>query len=325
MKIAHISFLLIFLSLDLPSYAQKGLLVAVQQRADSVLLYDLGARRTVAQLPTGYKPHEIAYDSRTKKCFITNFGVEDYDRRIGRPGNSITVIDPITHRVVKEILTGPAQSPNCPHGIKVRPGKLRELFVNLEVGDSMQVYDLGSFKLKRSFHLPQGTHNFVFSADGDSLWLMAGPNGVFRIDPDNGDTLCHRTFSSPIRGLTVTARGLLASGKNELFLLSGKDLSVRQQIADVKVGQILYSAATPDGKYILSPAAFDSTVLVIDAATGNVIHRLRTSRTPINVQIIKDYAFVSHAEDDYITQIDLRTFEQVRIRANGTNGMIIIQ
>lgn len=309
----------------LKSHAQQ-LLIAVLQRTDSVAIYDIDKSRRVATLPVGDMPHEITYDAATQRCFITNFGVEDYDTRIGIPGRSITVIDPFQQRIITTIQTGFGDTGNMPHGIKVRPGKSRELFVNIERPDSMLVYDLDRYREKRRFPLPQGTHNFAFSEDGKRLWIMAGAAGVYRINPKNGKIKSHKLFQTPIRGLTFLKGHILASGLNELFLLSKKKLKVIRHYKNLGVGQILYSAVTPDERHILCPAVFDSTVLVVDAKSGTVRHRIPVGRTPINIQTNYRYAFVSHAQDDHITQIDLRTFQvQKKINANGANGLIIVQ
>lgn len=91
------------------------------------------------------------------------------------------------------------------------------------------------------------------------------------------------------------------------------------------MGQILYSAVTKDQQFILCPAGFDSTVLVVNAKSGAVVKRIQTDKTPINIQVSERYAFVSHALDKHITLIDLRTFEIVKkIDVAGTNGLLII-
>jgi DNA-binding beta-propeller fold protein YncE len=273
--------------------AQNELLVAVQQRPDSVAIVDLKKQVVIAQLPTGLMPHELCYDKISKRCFITNFGVEDYDNRIGTPGNSITIINPFSKKILETIYTRPDSVANCPHGIKIRPGKARELFVNVEIGDSMIVYDLDNLVIKRKFPVPKGTHNFIFSPSGDILWLFTGIDGVYEINPNSGKVIQHKIFSSPIRGLTFIKDNILASGKNELFILSKKDLSIVKQIKNLHVGQILYSAVTNDNRYIIAPVALDNIVLIIDAITGNILKRLQTGQVPINAQVTKNFAYVS--------------------------------
>jgi DNA-binding beta-propeller fold protein YncE len=321
----HIKILPSILLLCFSATAQKQLLVAVQQRPDSVAIVDLNKHVIIAQLPTGLMPHELCYDKISKRCFITNFGVEDYDNRIGTPGNSITIINPFAHKIIETIYTRPDSVANCPHGIKIRPGKARELFVNVEIGDSMIVYDLATLVIKRKFSVPKGTHNFIFSPAGDRLWLFTGIDGVFEINPDNGKVIQHKIFSSPIRGLTFIKDNILASGKNELFILSKKDLSIVKQIKNLQVGQILYSAVTNDNRYIIAPVALDNIVLIIDAINGKILKRLQTGQTPINVKVTKNFAYVSHALDDHITRIDLHSFKTYNdIKVRGANGIIII-
>ena len=152
--------LLLCLSLIAGTYAnaQPKLLVAVQQYRDSVFIFDINSQAKTGQVKIGFKPHEITYDEVTKRCFVSNFGLEDYDLKIGKTGNLISVIDPYQRKLVKNIYTSTDTAiHNGPHGIKVRPGKTRELFVNVEIGgDTMLVYDLNSLAVKRKFSLPAG-------------------------------------------------------------------------------------------------------------------------------------------------------------------------
>jgi DNA-binding beta-propeller fold protein YncE len=238
------------------------------------------------------------------------------------------VIDPFSGRVIKNVYTtADTAAANGPHGIKVRPGKYRELFVNMEIGgDTMVVYDVARLKVKRKFALPKGTHNFSFSAKGDTLWLMAGQNGVYQVDPENGAVLRHTGFSSPIRGLCIAKDWIAAAGFNEVFLLSKTDLAILKHFENLGVGQLFYLNVTPDQKYVIAPAALDNAVLVIDAATGKVIHRLNTGKTPINVQISGNYAYVSQDKDNHIGVIDLTTFKVSKGPAvYGTNGIIVVE
>lgn len=319
-----ICFCLAALSIGVTASAQR-LLVAVQQAVDSVLIYSIDSDKKLAALPVGDMPHEITYDPVSQRCFVSNFGVEDYDTRIGIPGRSITVFNPFTQTVTATIQTGFGAVGNMPHGIKVRPGHHQELFVNIERPDSMFVYDLNTYKEVRRFVLPLGTHNFIFSEQGNRLWIMSGANGVAEINPQNGKVKEHRVFQTPIRGLAFLGENILASGLDELYVLEPKKLSMVKHFQNLGVGQILYSAVTKDEKYILCPAPYDAAVIVVNAKTGAVVKRIATDKTPINIQVTDRYAFVSHAQDKHITKIDLQTLAIVKqIDANGTNGLLII-
>src|SRR6476620_7939970 len=246
--------------------AQEKLLVAVQLPKDSVVVFDLQKRQVKGQLKVGFLPHEITYDPSGRNCYISNFGLQDYDLRIGRPGNSIAVVDPWSCKYIRTIYTTADTSKgNAPHGVKVRPGTRKELYTNVEVGgDSMLIFDLVSTSRKRAFALPKSSHNFIFSANGSRLWVMAAGEGVFELNPEDGKILHQASFPSPIRGLCLGKDWIVASGKGEVFLLSKRDLHVMGHFSNLGVGQILYSAITTDQRYLLCPVVEENKVLVLE-------------------------------------------------------------
>ena len=80
----------ILFSIFIPSLARaQERLVAVQLPKDSVVIFDLQKGIKKGQIKVGFLPHEITYDRNTKRCFVSNFGLQDYDNRIGHSGNSL--------------------------------------------------------------------------------------------------------------------------------------------------------------------------------------------------------------------------------------------
>lgn len=303
----------------------QQLLVTVQQAKGVVAVYDVKKQKLKSEIPVGYKPHEITYDAAQRLCYVSNFGVEDYDTKLGVPGNSISVIDPFNGKNITTLFTTGDTTGNMPHGVKVRPGTFSELFVNIEKADSMIVYSLPSYAVKRKFALPAGTHNFIFSKDGNRLWLMCGSGGVFEITPENGKMVRRQLTSSPVRGLSFIGTDLVASGRNEIFILSGNDLSVKKHFSGLGVGQLFYSSSTGDGKMLICPAAFDSCVLIVDASDGKVLARVRTEKTPLQVQVSGSHAYITHPLDRHVTVIDLKKMIVSRkIDIDGGNGIISI-
>lgn len=314
---------LLFLLLFSSSAFNQQLLVTVQQAKGMVAVYDLDQQKLNYSIAVGYKPHEICYDPASGLCFVSNFGVEDYDTKLGTPGKSISVIDPFSGQIKATIFTTGDTPGNMPHGLKVRPGAYKELFVNIERGDSMIVYALDSFATIRKFPVPAGTHNFIFSKNGNRLWLMCGAGGVVEINPHDGKIIHQQLLPSPVRGLAFAGKDILASCKNEIFILAEKDLSVTKHFDNLGVGQIIYSAVSANGKLIICPAVYDSTVLIVNAANGKVLARLKTGKTPLQVQATGNYAYVTHPLDKYITIIDLKNKKiSGTIDIDGGNGII---
>ncbi len=291
-------------------------MIVVEQEAGKVSAVDPRTGSVRASAKVGFNPHEIAISEDGATAWVSNFGISDYDHDVGVPGTSVSVI-----RLADMKETGRLEVPGAkaPHGVKLRPGSA-ELFVNAEVGDRMVVFDAGSGKVLRSFPVPPGTHNFVFSRDGARLYLFAGKGGVVRIDPSTGAVQASRKLATPTRGLAWMPGEtlLLASGKGELDLLDPATLDVRRHLPVPGAGQIVYSAVTPDGQTILAPAPYDEKVFVVDVASGAVRAAVKAGKAPIKVTLDPDgrEAWVSNALDDHMTVIEvgsLRTRKSARL------------
>lgn len=318
------------------------LLVVVEESASHVGVYDpvTGLRRSTIKL--GFLPHEIALSGDGKIAYVSNFGLQDYDETIGVPGYSVSIVD-----LERAVETGRLYTFNehglvlkGPHGVKLRP-TYRELFVNAEIGEQILVFDIDTGQVLRTltgavasnqpvanFPVPEGTHNFVFSADGSALYILTGPQGVYKLDPNTGATLAQSPVATPIHGLAFLPdqSAIIASGVNEIVLLAPGDLSVLKKFENLGVGQLLYSVPTNDGKRIVAPAVWDSQTLVIDAVTGAVLARIVTGIDPVHVVISPDdrFAYISNARSCFVSQIDLASYALRQIEtAQGPNGLAI--
>jgi DNA-binding beta-propeller fold protein YncE/quercetin dioxygenase-like cupin family protein len=296
-------------------------LIVVEQEAGQVSAVDPRTGQVRARARVGLNPHEIELSDDGATAWVTNFGITDYDRAVGVPGTSVSVIRLAD---VKETARLELPGVKAPHGVKLRPGG-RELFVNAEDGDRMVVFDPDTGKVLRTFAVTEHTHNLLFSRDGTRLYLMAGPAGVRRVDPDTGAVQASRTLATPTRGLAWMPgeSALLASGKGELDLLDPVTLEVRRHLPVPGAGQIIYSVPTPDGRSILAPAPYDGKVFVVDLASGAVRSAVETGKAPILVTLDPDgrEAWVSNALDDHMTAVDLGTLRTRRsARLDFPNG-----
>ncbi len=252
------------------------------------------------RLTLGERPHEIAVAPDGRTAFVSMFGITDYDSRIGTAGDRVARIDLRSGtRVGDYVLPDGVRGP---HGVKLRPPQLRELFVNAESGgDTMLVFDVASKRLLRRFALPPATHNFVFSEDGATLFSFAGAKGATRIDPATGRVLAARDAGTPVRGLLATPDGnVLASARGEILLLRGSDLSVAKRVKAPRDGQFVYLDLLPDGT-IAAPSLDDGGVALIPA-DGSPARFTATGKTPILARLGPDgLIYVANVQDDHIT------------------------
>ncbi|NNK87758.1 MAG: hypothetical protein HKO90_05710, partial [Flavobacteriaceae bacterium] len=90
---------LFLLCLSFSGYAQEGTLIVLNKSDDTADLIDLRSGKSVATIPTGNGPHEVAVSPDGSKAIITNNGRGDQC-----PGNSLTVLDIKSMRVEKTII-----------------------------------------------------------------------------------------------------------------------------------------------------------------------------------------------------------------------------
>lgn len=318
------------------SNSKSPLLAVVEENANHVSIYNPESGKKLGSITVGFLPHEITLTRDGKTAYVSNFGIRDYDSGSGTPGASISVIDlPTLSEKFRLYTFDPAdyrdygQIDSAPHGVKLRPPYENQLFVNIEKGNKVLVFDVNEKKLVKQFPVSPNTHNLFFSPDGKTLWLMAGKDGVIRVDADSGQVTGTVTLPSAVRGLKYTPdhRYLMASAVNQIVFIDPNSMTIQKQFDNLGVGPILYSDITPDQRYIIAPAAFDHQVIVIDTASAKVIKRLVTGLNPINVLINPDgkFAYISNATDKHISKIDLNTFEVTAIRTHeGPNGLAFI-
>ncbi len=154
-------------------------------------------------------------------------------------------------------------------------------------------------------------------------------HGVTKLDAEQGTILGEYHAGSPIRGMQYTpdGRSIMVSSTNQISFFNPDTLSTTRTLDNLGVDQILYSAISRNGRFIVAPAVWNNQILIIDNQTGVVVKRLVTGLDPVNVVIDDEsrYAYVSNARNSHVSKINLNTLrvEDIHTQA-GPNGMALV-
>src|SRR6476469_614755 len=111
-------------------FANSCCIVAAEEQGTGVVILKPDGK-LVARVEVGRWPHEVEVSSDGTTAFVSQFGITDYDSRIGTPGDHVSRIDLAAARE-----TGRFTVPDgvrAAQGSKLRPGR-DEIFVNAEAG-----------------------------------------------------------------------------------------------------------------------------------------------------------------------------------------------
>src|SRR5687768_4243279 len=150
-----------------------GPFLLVLNKTDSTLaIVEPASGRTVASVPTGPGPHEVAVSNDGRLAFVTNYGA-------GTPGNTLSVIDPLARKEVRRVELGDLRRP---HGLTVTGGKA---VFTAESNRAIARYDPAPGQVEWRFATDQdGTHMVLASTDGRTLFTSnIGSNTIIIIEP----------------------------------------------------------------------------------------------------------------------------------------------
>lgn len=306
------------------SAADSGTLLVLNKSDNTVSLIDLATRKTLATIPTGVGPHEVAVSPNGKLAVITNYGSQT-------AGSTLTVVDIPGRKQLKTIDLGEYRRP---HGIVWLQGN--EVAVTAEGNKALLVVDVDTAKVlgavvtnQNVSHMvvvaPKHRRAFVANIGSGSVTVIdlkemkrisdiqtgAGAEGI-DISPDHKEVWVTNRAANTVSVIDVAALKVTAT-------IESKDFPIRAKFA-------------PGGKYVLVSNARSGDVAVFDAATKKEVTRIsmqvkaseasssgarifgnQFGQSPVPVGILVApglrHAFVANTNADIVTMIDLKTWQ----------------
>jgi YVTN family beta-propeller protein len=316
MKHARISCVWLLLAVGLT--AQAPSLLVLNKNDATLAIVEPASGKTLATVPTGSGPHEVAIAADGRLAFVTNYGANT-------AGSTLSVIDVAARKEVRRVDLGELRRP---HGIAVVNGKA--LFT-AEASRAIGRYDPATNRIDWRFQTDQdGTHMVLASRDGRTMFTSnIGSNTISIVEDANGvgrQTLV-RVGPGP-EGLDLSPDG------GELWTAHTGDGGVSViDVAAKKVAQTFDAGTrranrlkfTRDGRRVLISDMDAGEVVFIDARTRAVTKRLRVGRMPEGILIAPDgrRAYVAVTGENRLAAIDLETLEIVQVipTGGGPDGM----
>ncbi len=240
-----------------PGRSHAQTLLVANKSDDTVDLLDLGKGQSVATLPTGDAPHEIAVSSDGRWAVISNYG----DRE--SPGSTLTVLDLVQASVARTIDLG---NHTRPHGLawieKARvavttEGSAHLLIVDADRGEIVQAIETGQ----------EVSHMVAVTPDARRAFVAnIGSGNVTAVDLIAGEKLVDIPTGEGAEGITVTPDGReVWVGNRGADSLSVIDADSLQVITTVPCpGFPIRVATTADGQRLLVSAARSGEVVLFD-------------------------------------------------------------
>jgi YVTN family beta-propeller protein len=146
---------------DLP--ARAGMLVVANQQGASATVLDATTLRTIATLPVGLSPHEVAVSPDGRWAVVSNYGTRDAE------GNTLSVID-LTAAMPVVARTIDLGQYHRPHGVAfVSAGA--KLVVTSETSQRLVMVDFASGRVDTALATnARGSHMVAVTRDGRRAW-----------------------------------------------------------------------------------------------------------------------------------------------------------
>lgn len=238
-----------------------GTVVVSNMNDNTATLLDARTLATLATLPTGRAPHEVAISHDGRWALVSNYGTRD------APGTTITVIDVDARAVARTIDLSDIRRP---HGIVFLPGD-SVLAVTAETNRAVALIDFRAGKTLRS--LPtNGRAPHIVGSSSDGRRLVAGNIGdgtIAVLSPLSNDSVKTVKVGRQPEGVAITpdgARAWAGSNQDSIVVVVGIDRG--QPIDTIRGFGLPYrSAVSPDGRTVVVTDPMKATVRAFDEST----------------------------------------------------------
>ncbi len=290
----------------LPAAAQvaglTGTIVVTNKSPATATIVDVASGRTLATLPTGHGPHEIALSRDGRTAVVTDYGTGQ------QPGNTLTVIDVAAQQILRTI---PLDRYQRPHGIVYLPGDSL-VVVTSEAARAVVVVNVLRGAIVRAASTDKtGSHMVGVTADGGIAWTGdIGSHTVTELDLQAGRAVRSITVPEQPEAINVTLDG------SEVWV--GSNATGRLSVVDGYTGAVTTAAEgfewpyrvlfTPDAETVLVPDYRGEVLRFIARRSREELGRMAfAGGGPQGITVTPDgrYALLSLSRESRVAIVDV--------------------
>lgn len=286
-------------------------LLVVHQGEKTLSIVDPQSRKVVGRVPTLDDGHSVAVSPDRRIAFVVNFAVD------GRPGNSISVVDLVAQKEVRQVNLGPL---TYPHGLFFAGGKL---YFTAQGSKAIGRYDPAMNQVDLVLGTGQhGTHSIVVSKDENHIFTAnMGSASITAFERVSGPPVANGPGDWNVTVIPVgpapQAIDISPDGR-EVWTGHGGDGGISIiDVATKKIIQTLRLPAqgynhlqfTPDGRRVVLSHTRGGELVVIDAAARKEVKRIKvgSSVTKFLIEPGGSRAYAAVNADNNIAIVDLNT------------------
>jgi YVTN family beta-propeller protein len=295
----------------------KPVLLVANKHSNTLSFIDPVAFKVIETIPTGPNPHEIAVTPDQRWAYLSSYHA---------PGNTISVVDLVNRKLVKEINTGKYTSI---HGVAMAPDGKNAYFTAGQTGYVVEI-DTKTNEITRTIPTHGKISHMVYvSADNKRLYTAnIATENISVIDRKSGELITQIPCGSGCEGLAFTPDGkYLWAGNQTGGTITIIDLATHKPIETFECkGMPVRIRFTSDGKLALVTGwVKEGTLTVIDVATRKEIKRIRVGDFAIGVELTVDekYAFVG-CEDSEEVKLLPDGSELLKVKTEDSDGIHVI-
>lgn len=292
-----------------------GLVLVANKATARLDIVDGRTGRSLATLPTGVGPHEVAVAPDGRHAVVCNYGE-------AVPGDSLTIVDLPARAVIRTITLGEHRRP---HGVAFVPGQANLVAVTSETSEALLLVDIARGAVLTAIPTQQkGSHMVALRADGTRAYTAnIGDGSVTELDLVTRAPLRVHPVAAKAEAIALSPDGAaLWVGSNDEHTVTVLDTATWQTRAVLAAPTLpIRVALTRDGRHAVVSDAMSGELRIFDATAGKLRAAVTLplaadappgpgdSPVPIGVVLVDDpaVALVSEARSGRVAVIDLAT------------------